>query len=122
MSPISAHDASHETWQDFSAGVRDQCLKTHCQSGPAVLSTDYGPDGGNSIRIETCGEGCANCIRKLLSERGPTAVTSTSRIEVAAWGEDLKSFTYPKEENAPFQYEAVTTDADAQPATNTAAI
>lgn len=75
---------------------------------------DYGPDGGNSIRIETCGEGCANCIRKLLSERGPTAVTSTSRIEVAAWGEDLKPFTYQAEERAPLKYEAVIADTDAQ--------
>ncbi len=98
MGNISALEASHETWQQFTDVVRSQCQKTHCQTGPSVLSTDYGPDGGNSIRIETCGVGCANCIRELLSKRGPTAVTSTSRIDVAAYGEAVQPFSYPEAE------------------------
>lgn len=119
MSNISALEASHETWQEFSEGIRSACPKS-CERGAMVLSTDYGPDGGNSIRIETCGASCANCIRKLLSERGPTAVTSTSRIEVAAWGNDVQPFSYPAQERLPLQSEPIT-DAAPQPTANIAA-
>jgi len=67
---------------------------------------DYGPDGGNSVRIETCGIGCASCIKNLLSQRGPTAVTSTTRIEIAAYGHPIESFTYPAPKEAIATHEA----------------